>query len=621
MNAPKMKTNCKYNVLLIEFMALCCCATGCTSKVISYYDSTKRVIYQADDLVFAIGKTNNGVEKYGQDVDFLISAIPDERQMSYHEIGGYYNFIHFGINTFTNREWGTGHEDISKFNPTKLDTDAWCEALKQSGSCGVILTAKHHDGFCLFPSEYTDHDISYTPYKNGNGDIVKELSLSCQKYDMKMGIYLSPWDMHEKTYGKDAYNTYFKNQLREVLNKEKYGDIFEVWFDGARGEDTQLDADFSYDFNRNFTLVMNAKPVKFSIRNLYYNDNIFGRYVTNSGETINLNSDGTCSFIGGSFGNTELTSTYTYFENEKDLLFDNAPNDVSLLAEFNDSYFEIIRELQPKAVISVIGPDVRWVGNEEGIMNDPEWSIRGKTALTQEEIEDHSQHGSDETLTPSSEVVSRSVLLQYKELMWNPCESDVRNRPSWFYHKKESPKSASSLVSLYYRNVGCNGNLLLNVPPNKDGLFDSKDIKVLKEFGERISNDFSKPINYTPKIGDNTSLTYSEELKNKLNDPKLGTGYHFNNTDYIVDLDFDEQKDIKNIVISEDITCSQRVEDYSIYLKKSNGAYVLVSHKETIGAKRIVALDPKLDNTATGIRFVVNQSRHNPVINYIGVFE
>ena len=259
-----MKTNYKYSVLLIALLALCHCISGCTNKVISYYDSTKRVTYQADDPIFLIGQTNNGVEKYGQDVNFLISAIPEERQLNYHEIGGYYNFIHFGINTFTNREWGTGNEDISIFNPIKLDTDAWCKALKDSGSGGVILTAKHHDGFCLFPSDYTDHDISNTPYKNGQGDIVKELSLSCQKYGMKMGIYLSPWDMHEKTYGNDAYNTYFKNQLKEVLNKEKYGDIFEVWFDGARGEIAQIDADFAYDFNRNFTLLMNSSNITYA---------------------------------------------------------------------------------------------------------------------------------------------------------------------------------------------------------------------------------------------------------------------------------------------------------------------------------------------------------------------
>ena len=125
---------------------------------------------------------------------------------------------------------------------------------------------------------------------------------------------------------------------------------------------------------------------------------------------------------------------------------------------------------------------------------------------------------------------------------------------------------------------------------------------------------------YTPKIGDDSSLIYSEELKNKLNNPTLGTGYHYGSNDYVLDLDFEEQKDIKNIVISEDITFSQRIEDYSLYLKKSDGTYIFISHKETIGNKRIIALDPKQNNKAIGIRFVVNQSRNNPVVNYIGVF-
>lgn len=611
----------KISIPLLVILFSCFSMAGCSDKILSYYDETPRKIYQENDPVFLVGKNNNGFTKYGEDIDFLLSAKPDERLLEYHELGGYYNFIHFGINTFTDREWGTGKEDLSLFNPKKLDTDQWCASLKESGSSGVILTAKHHDGFCLFPSEYTDHDISNTPYKNGKGDVLKELSLSCQKYNMKLGIYLSPWDMHEKTYGTDAYNTYFKNQLREVLDKEKYGNIFEVWFDGARREDAQMDADFSYDFNRNFTLVINNKPVKFSIIDLDYCDNIYGQYVSYSGEKVNLNSDGTCSFSGGLFGENEVVSTYTYHAETKSLMFSNVPvESMSNEASFGDSYFEIIREKQPKSVISVIGPDIRWVGNEEGIMNDSEWSIHGKGAITQKDIEEHSQHDTNEDVKPSTEVISRSTLLQFKELKWSPSESDVKNRPSWFYHKKESPKSVSSLVSLYYRNVGRNGNLLLNVPPNKDGLIDKKDIKILKKFGERINKDFSNPISYTPKVGDDTSLVYSEELNNKLSNKAIGTGYHFSDADYILDLGFGSKKDIKNIVISEDITCGQRVEDYAIYLKKNDSTYVLVSHKETIGAKRIVALDPKLDNKAIGVRFVVNQSRGNPVINYIGVF-
>ena len=143
----------------------------------------------------------------------------------------YYNFIHFGINTMTNREWGEGNEDISRFNPKKLDTDQWCRVLKATGSKGIIITAKHHDGFCLFDTKFTDHNVMNTSFGK---DIVKMLSESCKKYDLRLGIYLSPWDRHEKTYGTEEYNDFFVNQLTELCCN--YGDIFCFWFDGACGE-------------------------------------------------------------------------------------------------------------------------------------------------------------------------------------------------------------------------------------------------------------------------------------------------------------------------------------------------------------------------------------------------
>ena len=161
---------------------------------------------------------------------------------------------------------------------------------------------------------------------------------------------------------------------------------------------------------------------------------------------------------------------------------------------------------------------------------------------------------------------------------------------------------------------------MLNVPANKDGLFDQKDIRVLNKLGERITSDFSKPISYIAKIGNADSVVSNPDLS-VLKDPKMGTGYHLNDNDYILDLDFEEKKNIKNIVISEDITNSQRIEDYSVYLKKNDGSYVLVSHQYSIGSKKIIALNPKYNNNGVGVRLVINQSRNNPVINYIGIYE
>jgi alpha-L-fucosidase len=162
-----------------------------------------------------------------------IKVVPSPRQLAWQRME-FYGFIHFGVNTFTDREWGDGSESPSIFNPTNLDTDQWVKTLKSAGMRGVIITAKHHDGFCLWPSRYTEHSVKSSPWNDGNGDIVRELADSCKKYGLKLGMYLSPWDRHDARYGTDEYNTYFCNQLTELLTQ--YGELFCLWFDGACGE-------------------------------------------------------------------------------------------------------------------------------------------------------------------------------------------------------------------------------------------------------------------------------------------------------------------------------------------------------------------------------------------------
>jgi alpha-L-fucosidase len=183
------------------------------------------------------GQNNVAILPTDSPADILRRAahvVPSPRQLRWQRLE-LTAFFHFGINTFTDREWGDGKEDLSLFNPSQLDARQWVRVAKQAGIRQVILTAKHHDGFCLWPSKYTDHTIAHTPYKNGHGDIVKEFADACHEYGMGMGLYLSPWDRHSPAYGDSAkYNMLFLHWLTELLTQ--YGRVDEVWFDGANGE-------------------------------------------------------------------------------------------------------------------------------------------------------------------------------------------------------------------------------------------------------------------------------------------------------------------------------------------------------------------------------------------------
>jgi alpha-L-fucosidase len=172
---------------------------------------------------------------------------PDHTQLERLRETPFYAFVHFSPNTYTNLEWGDGTEDPAIFNPTELDCEQWVKAVKSSGMKGLILTAKHHDGFCLWQTKYTEHSMKNSPYKNGKGDIVKECADACKKHGIKFGFYLSPWDRNSPLYGTEEYNDYYVNQLTELLTN--YGEIFHVWFDNACGEGPNGKKQV-YDFDR-----------------------------------------------------------------------------------------------------------------------------------------------------------------------------------------------------------------------------------------------------------------------------------------------------------------------------------------------------------------------------------
>ena len=194
---------------------------------------------------------NNGVPLHSPEVDRLISVLPSKRQQRLAE-KPFYLFMHFGMNTATGREWGVGNEKVTDFTIKKINAAQWIKCAQSSGATGIILTCKHHDGFCLWPSDYTSFSVKYSDFE---GDIVKMVSDECRKAGLDFGVYLSPWDMHEPTYGTPDYNDYFCNQLTELLTN--YGAISEVWFDGAKGADAKA---FEYDWQRYYKLIRELQP-------------------------------------------------------------------------------------------------------------------------------------------------------------------------------------------------------------------------------------------------------------------------------------------------------------------------------------------------------------------------
>ena len=192
--------------------------------------------------------------------------VPNENQLRWQEME-YYAFVHFSLNTYTNQWWGYGNEDVNLFNPTELDCRQWARICKEAGMKGIILTAKHHCGFCLWPSAYTEYSVKNSPWRGGKGDVVRELADACKEYGLKLGIYLSPWDRNHPDYGKPEYITYFRNQLTELLTN--YGPIFEIWFDGANGgtgyygganENRKIDRTTYYDWANTYKLIRKLQP-------------------------------------------------------------------------------------------------------------------------------------------------------------------------------------------------------------------------------------------------------------------------------------------------------------------------------------------------------------------------
>jgi alpha-L-fucosidase len=427
-------------------------------------------------------------------------VVPSERQLAWQALE-FQAFVHFGMNTFTDREWGQGTEDPKLFDPTDFDAGQWVEAVKAAGIRGLIVTAKHHDGFCLWPSRFTEHSVKNSPWKDGKGDVVGETAAACRKAGLKFGVYLSPWDRHEPSYGDSPkYNVHFKNQLRELLTR--YGEVSEVWFDGACAEGP----------------------------------------------------------------------------NGKRQVYDWA------------GYFALIRELQPGAVISIMGPDARWIGNEAGVTRESEWSVIpviGFDDLPDEKNPGGIAHIDAQAQDLGSMEKIAAVAKQGGRLLWYPGQVDVSIRPGWFYHAAEDDKvkTLDQLLDIYYTSVGGNAQLLLNIPPDKRGRIHENDARRLKELGDRLRATFA------------VNLAAGASNR-RIRVPALVEG----SPSFLMEYDLGGQKLFNVAMLKEDLREGQRIEAFAFDVWDGID-WKEIARGTTVGWKKLLRF-PAVESSKVRVRIL-----------------
>lgn len=476
------------------------------------------------------------------DVDRLTAVRPHERQVAWQELE-FYAFVHFGMNTMTGREWGLGHEDPALFDPDALDVDQWMRSIASAGMTGVILTAKHHDGFCLWPSDVTTHSVASAPWRGGTGDLVAEVAESAERHGLRFGVYVSPWDRTESTYGSGrAYDDFFVAQLTELLTR--YGRVFSVWFDGANGE--------------------------------------------------------------GPDGRVQV---YDW-----------------------DRYYATIRRLQPDAVISVCGPDVRWCGNEAGHTRANEWSVVPGLLRDAERIAEQSQQVDDGRFSRlvrsnDEDLGSREALSGHlDDLVWYPAEVNTSIRPGWFYHSSEDSavRASEELFEIWCSSAGGNATFLLNVPPDAHGRVAEPDVRELARLGELIGRFRARVV---PSRAAASSVRHGgAERADTLEPafscdfgPRTDATWHPDPADTrpSVELTFDGPKPVGAVVVSEDIRHGQRIEAVTVRAVL-DGEDVVLARTASVGYRRVMRFPPVV---VDGLTVSIESSRGTPAVATVAAVE
>ena len=439
-----------------------------------------------------------------------VYPLPSSKQLAWQD-RPFYLFMHFGPNTFTDLEWGKGSEKEELFNPTAMDCRQWCRIAKEAGASGIVITAKHHDGFCLWPSAYSKHTVAQSKWKNGKGDVLKELSDACREYGLSFGVYLSPWDRNHPAYGTPAYNDVFINMMKEVVSR--YGPFFEFWWDGANGE---------------------------------------------------------------------------------------GPNGKKQVYDWH-GFESTMREIAPKTMVfSDIGPDMRWVGNENGEVGFTNWNLLDTAGFSRG------------LGAPPNDTLNQGNI---NGRNWIPAECDVSIRPGWFYHLKEDSlvKSPEKLFDIYLKSVGRGANLILNVPPDSRGLISSFDSAALMGFARLRKESFQDLL-----LGKDQSVfdLYGKNNR-KISERKNGViRWGDNFKDEYLEVHFKKETAINCILLKEALQWGQRIKSFEIEIYDKDSLLYRKAYT-TLGHQRIICFPTRNSNR---ILIRITDTKSEPILKGLSVF-
>jgi alpha-L-fucosidase len=479
-------------------------------------------------------------------------------------------FLHFGVNTFNGVEWGTGREDASIFNPTALDANQWCSAMQDFDGKMIVLVCKHHDGFCYWPSRYTPHSVAASPWRGGKGDEVREVAEAARAHGLKLGVYLSPADLFQLRTNPKNPGGYYSNGSSNVLSV--------IPTDPA-----------SFQSNP-----ANGRAPTPDFTNYTYMVDDYNRYFLN-----------------------QLYELLTEYGPISEVWFDGANPDPSVKETYNyQAWYGLIRSLQPNAVIMGKGPDVRWVGNEGGVGRTTEWSVVPlPTAPDQCRWPDlYGDLGSRGKLTPGS------------HLWWYPAEVNVTilDRGAWFWAPQKHPRSLSELADIYFRSIGRNGNLILNLSPDTRGLIPDDQLEALAKTALVVKDTFAHDLAAGGKLSaDNSSAAHDASLAL---DGNLDTWWEAapGQTNGTVTLTLPKAVTFDIVSLQEAVDHrGQRIEAFVIEVWNGsawvNAEKIPSDELTTVGHHRLIRLQAPV--TTDQVRLRITGARLEPTLAEIGLFK